>query len=228
MENKGNIPQCVGIIIDGNRRWARSKNLSTYEGHRIGFEKLKIFFSWAKKRKIKNAIIYILSTENLKRSPDEVAHLFKLFRTTLKKQIEDIIQKDTRVLFIGDRKRFPKDLQKMMDELEEKTVENKPYNLIIAAAYGGRAEIVYAAKALADSGDEATEENFEKYLWTAGIPSPDIIIRSGGEKRLSNFLLWQAAYTELFFNDTYWPDFSEKILNNILEEYKERERRHGR
>lgn len=228
-QKKREIPNSIGVILDGNRRWARSHGLSSYEGHRVGFEKLKELVSWIKEAEIKNLIIYALSTENLKRAPGEVAYLLDLFKTTIKNQLEEITKEDARVMFAGDIKRFPEDLQKMMLKIEKETAGHKSLNLVIGAAYGGRAEIVHAVNCLLKENKKSiTEKDFGNYLWTAGIPDPDLIIRTGGEKRLSNFLLWQAAYSELFFTDTLWPDFSKEKFDAILKEYIARERRYGK
>ncbi|MBI2618304.1 di-trans,poly-cis-decaprenylcistransferase [Candidatus Kaiserbacteria bacterium] len=228
MLDKTKIPMCIGVIIDGNRRWAKEKGLPSFEGHRRGYGKVKECAGWAKEVGVKNLIMYTLSTENWNRSKEEVSYLLDLFRTVLKEELDELVKGNTRVIFAGELSRFPKDLQKMMRESEEKTKSRTEQTLVIAASYGGRAEIVHAANALLKKGKSSvSEKDFSQYLWTAGVPDPDLIIRTGGEQRLSNFLPWQSIYSELFFSPTYWPDFSKEEFFKILEDYQKRSRRMG-
>ncbi|MBI2047928.1 MAG: di-trans,poly-cis-decaprenylcistransferase [Parcubacteria group bacterium] len=223
-------PQCIGIIMDGNRRWAKSHGFSTYEGHKKGYEKLKDVVGWAKEAGTHSLIVYAFSTENWNRTKEEVSYLMDLFRTVLKDEVHVLAGEFTRVRFLGTKHRFSPDIRTMMEEVEEKTKTETKFTLGVALSYGGRAEILAAAEALCsmeNSQKEITEENFSKYLWTAGMSDPDIIIRTGGERRLSNFLPWQSVYTELFFVDTLWPDFSKEEFEEILKEFSERERRRG-
>jgi len=224
-----NRPECIGIIMDGNRRWARERGLPTFEGHRFGYEKLKELLEWVKEVDVPNLIVYALSTENLKRSEEEVSYLFNLFRTAVRGELEKIAGEGARIIFAGERKKFPKDIQEMISSIEEKTRENHRYHFVIAAPYGGRSEIIHAVNSLLKKGAQSVDEKeFNNYLWTAGIPDPDLIIRTSGEMRLSNFLLWQSVYSELFFTKTYWPDFSRGEFMDILGEYERRERRRGK
>ena len=220
--------QCIGIVLDGNRRWARERGLPTLEGHRRGFENLKNAARWVRDRNIPHVAAYAFSTENWNRSPEEVNYLMDIFRAAIRESREELGKEGVRVRFLGQRERFAEDIQAGMRETEEKTATNIRMTMWICLSYGGRAEIVAAVKAAVAAGVELAEESIRSHLWSAQMPDPDIIIRTSGEHRLSNFLLWQAAYSELFFIKPHWPDFSEKILDEILEEFAARERRHGK
>lgn len=225
---KVKIPNCLGIILDGNRRWAKAKGLSSLEGHRVGLlETLKNTVLFVRDRGIKNLVVYMFSIENWNREPAEVSYLMDLFRESIKKEKEKWIQEGIKVRFVGQRERFSQDLQEAMNNAERETVHNSRITLWACLSYGGRAEITAAAIAAAKDG-EITEDTINDNLWTSGMPDPDIIIRTSGEKRLSGFLTWQSVYSELFFVDEYWPDFSEKILDRVLEEFAVRERRMGK
>ncbi len=226
MESKKPV-QCIGIILDGNRRWAKERNLPTLEGHRRGFENLKSAARWVSDRNIPHMVVYAFSTENWNRSDDEVSYLMDIFRIAIKDAREELGKENIRVRFIGQRERFAQDIQDGMKETEEKTGTNERMTLWICLSYGSRAEIVAAAQAAQKAG-EITEETLKSHFWSAGMPDPDIIIRTSGEHRLSNFVMFQAAYSELFFIQPHWPDFDEKILDDILSEYAARERRHGK
>lgn len=226
----GRVPACIGIIMDGNRRWAKEQGLPTLKGHEQGFEKLKEVTRWTKDRSIRHIIIYGFSTENWNRAPEEVEYLMNIIRRVFgkdSKELNRIKEQDGRLRFVGQRERFAPDIQEILTHAEEATAQGA-YTLWIALSYGGRAEILYAAEALQKSGEPVTEESFAKYLWTADMPDPDIIIRTSGEERLSGFLPWQGVYSELFFTKTYWPAFSEAEFDAILAEYALRERRHGK
>lgn len=225
------IPKCIGIIMDGNRRWAKREGLPAHEGHKKGYERLKEVSSWAKEAGVESLIFYAFSTENWNRTGKEVSYLMDLFRTVLKNEIGILAGENARVRFLGTRERFSPDIRILMEEAEKETAGEKKFTLGIALSYGGRAEIVAAAEKLCESRggrNGSTEKDFEKHLWTAGISDPDIIIRTGGEKRLSGFLTWQSVYSEIFFEDMYWPDFSKEDFTRILKEFNERERRHGK
>ena len=169
--------------------------------------------------------LYAFSTENWNRSEEEVNYLLKLFRTVVDEFFGELAKENIRVRFAGERQKFGKEIQDAMQRVEEASKDNSALTLWVCFSYGGRAEIVSAANA---AKGEITEESLNKNLWTAGMPDPDIIIRTGGEKRLSGFLTWQSIYSELFFVDEYWPDFSEKILDSVLSQYSSRTRRMGR
>lgn len=221
------IPRCIGIILDGNRRWAKARGLPKLEGHRVGLlETLKNTVRFVHTRGIKHLVVYMFSTENWNREPAEVSYLMNLFRESIQKEMKELAEEHVRLRFVGQRERFSQDLQEAMDAAERDTAHNDGITLWCCLSYGGRAEIVAAANAAAAMG-EVTEESLSKYLWTADMPDPDIIIRTSGEQRLSGFLTWQSVYSELFFTHTFWPDFSEKEFDDILAEYAERERRHG-
>jgi len=217
----------VGIIMDGNRRWAKERGLSSINGHRAGYEKLKEVVVWAKESDIRHMIVYGFSTENWNRSEEEVGYLMELFRTLLKEESEKIKKEGGRLRIVGQRDRFPKDIQEEMARAEEDTKEGE-YTLWLALSYGGRAEILDTVNQLIKAGELVSEEDFGRALWTAGMPDPDLIIRTSGEQRLSGFLPWQGVYSELFFVDSYWPAFSKEEFQQVLKEFSERERRHGK
>jgi undecaprenyl diphosphate synthase len=234
MAQKGlqNTPACLGLIMDGNRRWAKEHGLPAFEGHRRGYEKLTDLLSWCKESGVKHVAVYAFSTENWRRKEEEVGYLMQLFRHVIFKEAERFKKENGRVRFIGQKDRFDKDIQEGMEKMEQETNEGE-YTLYVCISYGGRAEILSAIQKLAkektpEEISALTEEDFGELLWTDGMPEPDIVIRTGGEKRLSNFLTWQSVYSELFFTDTLWPEFSKEEFTNILEEYAKRERRMGK
>lgn len=235
MQQKGVINH-IGIIMDGNRRWARAKNLASREGHQAGYEKLKEVVSWCEEEGIQTLIAYAFSTENWRRTKTEIDFLMKLLDRAVSdfiKQQREQAPPERRIIFIGDRRDFSEKIQDQMRAIEEQTRDNKGFTLVLALSYGGRAEIVRAVntvlmKAAAGEIDNTVDqERFASFLYTRDIPDPDLIIRTGGQKRLSNFLLWQSAYTELAFTDTYWPAFSRKEFNAILKEASTRDRGFG-
>lgn len=214
--------------MDGNRRWAKEQGLPSLEGHRRGLDKVKDLVSWVQEAGIKELILYAFSTENWNRSPEEVNYLMNLFEMTFGKDVDDIVQKGVRVKFIGQRERLPVSLQKKMDEVEGRTKEGSKGTLIIALSYGGRAEILAGVNTLlAQKVEEVDEASFRKTLWGGEFSDPNLIIRTGGDKRLSNFLTWQSVYSELFFTDTKWPAFEKAEFDSILAEYSLREQRRG-
>lgn len=223
------FPHCIGIILDGNRRFAKARGLPTLEGHRRGYEKVKEIMHWAKEAGISFVIVYAFSTENWNRSPEEVSYLMGLFKEALTRQVQELKAEGMRVRCIGERERFSPKLQKLMQHAEAETAGLPGPTLVLALSYGGRADILQAARRAAKNNAAAlTEDEFSSYLWTSGIPDPDLIIRTGGERRLSGFLTWQSVYSELFFIDTYLPDFSKEEFQSILQEFSRRERRMGR
>lgn len=223
------VPLCVGIILDGNRRWAKDRGLPKLEGHRVGLlETLKNTVKFVQKKGIKHLVAYMFSTENWNREPAEVSYLMDLFRESIRTQMKELAEENVRVRFIGQRERFSPDLQAAMQDVEKDTAQNDGITLWCCLSYGGRAEIAAAARQAAEQGEEITEGSISRNLWSADMPDPDIIIRTSGEQRLSGFLTWQSVYSELFFTDTKWPDFSEEEFEAILAEFAERERRHGK
>lgn len=221
-------PRCIGIILDGNRRWAKERGLPTLEGHRRGFENLKTIARAVRDRGVAHLVVFAFSTENWNRAPEEVSYLMDIFRQAIRDEIEELGKEGIRTRFLGERARFAEDIQAGMEEAETKTHDNTKLTLWMCLSYGARAEIAAAARALADKGAEITPESLRSAMWSAEMPDPDIIIRTSGEERLSNFLLWQAAYSELFFVKPHWPDFDEKLLDDVLAQYMQRERRHGK
>lgn len=219
----------VGIIMDGNRRWAKGRGLPTLEGHRVGLnEKLRDVLLWCKEFGVANVMVYAFSTENWNRTKEEVIYLMDLFRCMITEMVAESLEKDTRLIFIGERDRLDKDIITMMEDAEEDTRKCASFTLGIALSYGGRTEIIDAIHRIPKERiDTITEEEFSTMLWTHDIPDPDLIIRTSGEERLSNFLPWQSAYSELFFVKTLWPDFTREEFKRILDEYAKRQRRFG-
>ncbi|OIP65318.1 di-trans,poly-cis-decaprenylcistransferase [Candidatus Nomurabacteria bacterium CG2_30_43_9] len=221
--------KCVGIIMDGNRRWARAHNKPPFEGHNEGYKKLQEAVKWAREAGIAHLVAYTFSTENWKRSEEEVGYLMKLFRSILNNETKKMIEEKVRVCFVGDRASFDSDIQEAMVKMESETAKDFNITLHIAMSYGGRAEILSATNALLkDGATNVTEEEFSKKLWSYPMPDPDILIRTGGDQRLSGFLPWQSVYSELFFVDAYWPEFQQEEFVSIIEKFASRERRMGK
>lgn len=228
MNRDSSAPLCVGIIMDGNRRWAKARGLSKFEGHRAGSKKLKDTIRLMRSHGVRHLAVYAFSTENWNREPAEVSYLMDLFSELIQKEMRELGKEGVRIRFAGQRERFSASLQQAMDDIEKETLQNDAITLWVCLSYGGRAEIVAAARTLIASGEEITEESLSRHVWTTEMPDPDIIIRTGGEKRLSNFLPWQSIYSELFFTDTFWPDFSREEFDAILADFSTRERRRGK
>ncbi|MDE7107822.1 MAG: di-trans,poly-cis-decaprenylcistransferase [Clostridiales bacterium] len=220
-------PYHVGMIMDGNRRWARKRLLPRAAGHRAGAKNVVPIVSCAFDCGVKIVTLYVFSTENAGRSEDEVNALIDLIRDQAKPMADKLIEIGARVGYSGDRSYFPQDIRDIMDEVESRNTNPDAPLVNMAMNYSGRSEIVRACALAAQSGS-VTQESIERNLYTAGLPDPDMIIRTGGEKRLSNFMLYQAAYSELFFTDTLWPDFDTDELKSMFEEYSHRTRRIGR
>jgi undecaprenyl diphosphate synthase len=218
----------VGIIMDGNRRWAKENGKSSLEGHRAGLENVKVILEAALEKNVEEMILYAFSTENWNRSKEEVGHFMSLIELAFDTWFDEIIQKDTKIRFIGEIERMTESAQKKMATVVERTKDGKNGTLVIALSYGGRAEILSAVNTLLVMDREViTEQELRDAMWSAGLLDPDLIIRTGGDKRLSNFLTWQSTYSELFFTDTKWPAFSKEEFGGILDEFASRERRHG-
>lgn len=220
-------PACLGFIMDGNRRWAKEQNLPTLEGHRRGLEVFLDVVRFVRDEHIPHAVFYAFSTENWKRTEVEVVYLMTLFGELLTRMTEQLTEEGVRVRIVGRREDFSEDLQTRMNELEEKSSPYTKTTIWIALSYGGRAEIVSAVNAAIEKGESVTEQTFEQLLWTADMPDPDMIIRTSGEERLSNFLTWQSAYSEFYFIQKHWPALTKSDFDDILAEYAKRERRHG-
>jgi len=226
----GRIPKHIGIIMDGNGRWAAARGLPREEGHRRGTERSKEVIEVATELGLKALTLYAFSTENWQRPSSEVSTVMKLLEWYLKKEIEKLMKNNVVFRTIGDFSRLSDHIQNIIKETQEKTASNKGMILTIALSYSGRNEILRAARRVISSGihaDDLTEDVFESYLDTAGVPAPDLIIRTSGEMRISNFLLWQAAYAEFYFTDTLWPDFSKDEFLLAIQDYQRRDRRFG-
>ena len=226
------VPACIGFIMDGNRRWAVKNGKAKIEGHAEGYAKLKEILGWVRDAGITHAIAFAFSTENWKRTEEEVGALMRLLAFALSNEIGSLARQGVRLKFAGDMSLFSKQVQATMHAAELETADNGPLTLTVALSYGGRAEILQAVKGVArltkDEIANITEESFKKYLWTGDMPDPDLIIRTGGELRLSNFLPYQSTYSELFFTKTLWPDFTREEFASMLKEYAERKRNHGK
>ncbi len=218
----------VAIIMDGNGRWGLKKKGSRNYGHLQGIKTVETVIRSSLIKKIPHITLYTFSTENWKRPDSEVNFLFDLIRKSLKKKIKKIIKQGIKVNIIGQRKGLPKDIIKIVKLIEKKTIKNKKITLNLALNYGSKEEIINACKSLAIKKKKINATNFEKELYTNDIPDPEILIRTGGTKRLSNFLLWQSAYTEIFFVNKLWPDFNEKDFNKIIINYNKVKRNFGR
>lgn len=226
-----NIPNHIVLFPDGNRRWARAKGLPTLDGHKKGYENLLDFAQWCKNRGVKTLTAFGFSTENWNRTEEEVSYLMKLLETGIIKDLGCDNNEGVRVRIIGQKDRLPKSLQETIKKAEEKTKNNDKLFLNLAISYGGKWDILNAVKNIVKEGiepDKIDEKLFENHLSTAGLPNPDFIIRAGGEMRMSNFVLWQAAYSELYFSPKLWPDFSEQDLDIALIEFDRRTRRFGK
>jgi len=227
-----NLPVHVAIIMDGNGRWARQRNLPRVEGHLVGMESVRDIVTTTRKLHIPYLTLYAFSKENWKRPKEEVKRLLELLEIYLERELPLMMEKGIRLNILGDIKDFPKKVQKRLQETMDKTKKNRELWLNIALSYSARKEILRATAAIAEDYKRGVikrinERAFKKYLWTKGIPDPDLLIRTSGEMRISNFLLWQLAYTELYITDTLWPDFREEAYIEALKEYSRRDRRFG-
>lgn len=221
-----NIPNHVAIIMDGNRRWAKARGLNSSEGHKEGVEALERTVKAAISESINYLTVYALSTENLvERKKTELGTLFSLVRSGFVTKLPILQKEGVKVNFFGNNERLPLSVRKIMQLTENKLKSNKKLFLNIAIGYGSREEILMAAKKI--KGESMSEKEFSENLYTKEIPDPDLVIRTGGHKRLSNFLLWQIAYSELYFTDTLWPDFDEKEFKKAIAEFSARKRNFG-
>ena len=228
------IPQHLAIIMDGNGRWARERGLPRYHGHRSGVDAVKRVVKAARELGIQYLTLYSFSTENWSRPEEEVGELFKLLRLFIRRDLAELHQNNVRVWVIGEREKLPSDILALLEEAETLTCENTAQNLVIAFNYGSRQEIAKAMRTIAQKSrdgeidpDVIDEKLIESQLDTSGFPDPDLILRTGGEQRLSNFLLWQAAYSEFVFLEKFWPDVTEQDLVDVLKVYSSRKRRFG-
>ena len=232
--DQNQIPQCIGFIMDGNRRWAKERGLPTLEGHRQGAEVFMKTLQYMCRKNIPHGVFYAFSSENWNRSDEEVSYLLTLFGGQIDQLQKRLAagteaEKQTRIRFVGNLEKFPETLRTKIATIEEGNVLRTGGTTIwIALSYGGREEIIVATNRAIESGSPVDGGTLSSFLWTAGMPDPDIVVRTGGQQRLSNFLLWQTAYSELFFIDAYWPDLTDEILDGILKEFFTRKRNFGK
>ncbi|MDD7194467.1 MAG: isoprenyl transferase [Oscillospiraceae bacterium] len=231
------LPRHIGIIMDGNGRWAKQRGLPRSEGHKAGAKTFRAICDYGAELGIECLTFYAFSTENWKRPADEVAAIMNLFRdylTEAEEREEENAVKGMRIRYIGDRTALPADIVDMIDKLEENSADKRTITINLAVNYGGRDEILHAVRAVAQKvqagelkAQDITLNDIDGNLYTAGLPDPDLIIRPSGEYRLSNFLIWQAAYSELWFSDILWPDFTADDLDKAIIDYGKRNRRFG-
>ena len=228
------VPDHVAIVMDGNGRWAKIRNLPRLSGHNAGMKALKEIVKRSSTLGIKHLTVYAFSTENWKRSGEEVGGIFKILIYYVDKELSELHENNVKVSVLGDYRKLPEEAVKKLEEALKKTKDNTGLQFHIALNYGSRSEILNAVRSMASdiaSGklkqEQITEEILSRYLYTRDIPDPDLVIRTSGEKRLSNFLLWQSAYSEFVFSDAYWPDFTPEKLEEAIGEYSKRVRRFG-
>ena len=234
-ESNTNPPQHIAIIMDGNGRWATQKGKYRTSGHKAGVKSVRSTIRCASKHGVKWLTLFAFSSENWSRPQKEVSMLMELFTRALKKEVPELHENGVRLNFIGDMTRFSSGLRNRMEQVSQLTKGNNKMVLTIALNYGGRWDVVQATKKIALAIkhkiikiEEIDEKSYQQYLCTENLPDPDLLIRTGGETRVSNFLLWQMAYTELYFTNTLWPDFDQDSLNAAIQEYIQRERRFGK
>jgi len=229
-DDTNTLPTHVGIILDGNRRWARERGLPTLRGHAKGQETLHTIARYGFKRGIKYLSVYAFSTENWKRSEDEVRYLMRHISLALRKYLKEFMEDNVKVVVLGSRQGLSKSVLSAIEKAESTTAHNTNATVAICLNYGGQQEIVDAAKGLLATGispDKLTADEFAKHLYGPEVPPMDLLIRTGGDQRISNFMLWRAAYSELMFTKTYWPDFTTQELDEMLAVYATRQRRFG-
>lgn len=225
------LPEHLAVIMDGNGRWAKARGLSRSEGHRAGTEAAKNLVTRCREVGIKHLTLYTFSKENWARPKTEVAQLFDLLTLFLKKELKSLQEQDIRLKVLGEISDFPFGVRQVVAHTINRTKNCKGMTLNLALNYSGRDELVKAFRSIVEAGipaDSITDETISEHLYTAGQPDPDLIIRTSGEKRLSNYLLYQAAYSEFYFTDVFWPDFDEKELQKALDDYAGRQRRFGK
>ena len=224
------VPHHIGIILDGNRRWAADKNIPKLEGHRAGYETLKTVATYAFKKGASFISAFVFSTENWGRSQQEVDYLMKLLLWVAKNEVDSFNKQNIRVRFLGEEEKLSPNVLKAMRNAEEKTKNNTAGTLLLCLNYGGKQEIASAATKFLranPNADAITVEDISNYIYEPSVPDIDLIIRTSGEQRLSNFMLWRAAYSELYFTEAHWPAFTEAMFDEALEAYSIRQRRFG-
>jgi len=227
-------PKHIAIIMDGNNRWAKQRHLPKLAGHKAGLDAVRNIVEVCLNKKVEVLTLFAFSSENWNRPEDEVKGLMSLFLMALKNEVRKLHKNNIRLRVMGDKTRFSEVLQNHIHEAEEKTKNNDVMTLVIAANYGGEWDIVNAAQQCAEqvrlgklSPEDITRDYFEQYIGLPGVSAPDLYIRTGGETRVSNFMLWQAAYSELYFSELYWPDFKEEALLGAIADFGRRQRRYG-
>ena len=225
--DKSRLPRHIAIIMDGNGRWAKKRGLPRTAGHKVGAETFRKIALYCKALGVEYLTIYAFSTENWKRPAEEVSTLMSLLKKYMQEAIDTMERDKMKLRFFGDLSALSPELQDLARRANAVADRVEGFQANLCINYGGRDEILHAARACAAAGEEMTEENLEKYLYSAGIPDPELIIRPGGELRLSNFLLWQCAYSEFYFCNTLWPDFGEKDLDEAIVAFQQRDRRFG-
>ena len=225
--DKSRLPRHIAIIMDGNGRWAKKRGLPRTAGHKVGAETFRKIALYCKALGVEYLTIYAFSTENWKRPADEVSTLMSLLKKYMQEAIDTMERDQMKLRFFGDLSALSPELQALAHKANEVADRVEGFQANLCTNYGGRDEILHAARECAAAGEEMTEENLERHLYSAGIPDPELIIRPGGELRLSNFLLWQCAYSEFYFCDTLWPDFGEMDLDEAIVAFQQRDRRFG-
>ena len=225
--DKSRLPRHIAIIMDGNGRWAKKRGLPRTAGHKVGAETFRKIALQCKALGVEYLTIYAFSTENWKRPAEEVSTLMSLLKKYMQEAIDTMERDKMKLRFFGDLSALSPELQDLARRANAVADRVEGFQANLCINYGGRDEILHAAKLCAAAGEEMTEENLENHLYSAGIPDPELVIRPGGEMRLSNFLLWQCAYSEFYFCDTLWPDFGEKDLDEAIVAYQQRDRRFG-
>lgn len=228
----GDVPAHIAVIMDGNGRWARKRFLPRVAGHKRGVETVRTLVKKCATLNVKYLTLFAFSSENWRRPDDEVTFLMGLFMDALKREVQKLHENNIRLILIGDRSKFSDALNEQINASEQLTASNTGLTLTIAANYGGRWDIMQAVNRMQlgspNIAGQLKEEDINQYLSMHYAPEPDLFIRTGGEKRISNFLLWQLAYTELYFTDILWPDFDDKAIEDAIKSYQQRERRFGR
>ena len=226
--DKNNLPNCVAFIIDGNGRWAKKRGMPRMLGHSAGIEAVKATIENAEQLGIREVLFYCFSTENWNRPKQEVDGLFELFRKFVNNDAENYLNRNFKFVLLGDKSKIPADIVAKVDEIEQKTKDCSKLKIGLCINYGGRLDIVNATNKILSEGKKCiTEREFAKYLYSSEFADPDLIIRTSGEQRISNFMLYQMAYSEFYFTKTYWPDFNKKEFEKAICDYQKRNRRFG-
>lgn len=228
--NPSLTPNHIGFILDGNRRWAKAKGVSTFDGHKKGYDNLKLIAEACFDKGIKYVSAYIFSTENWNRSQDEVKYLMGLVLKIASKEIDSLVDNNIKVVFLGSRDKLSDKIIKAIDQVQEKSANNTGGTLALCFNYGGQNEIVDAVNSLCASGKlpPYSQQDVTDYIYSPDIPNMDLVVRTSGEMRLSNFMMWRSGYSELIFVDPHWPDFDTDSLDSVINEYTSRKRRFGK